>query len=115
MRKGFTLVELLIVITIIALLSAIAIPSYMKDKKDKEEAISDKEALVEARKPLEKLESNSVIATYMTSEQKLEFKIKEKERTDCHLHRLCEVDGYTVYSVYSCESGTKVIAIPKGK
>ena len=33
-RKGFTLVEIMIVVAIIALLAAIAIPSFMKSRSD---------------------------------------------------------------------------------
>ena len=117
MKKGFTLVELLIVISIIALLSAIAIPSFLKSKEESERqkkianefALEEKSILLAEISQKVELEKSDVVSGQLTKE-KLEMMEKSKlidgkikqleERRRYSPERLFYINGYDVYRAY---------------
>ena len=117
MKKGFTLVELLIVISIIALLSAIAIPSFLKSKEESERqkkianefALEEKSILLAEISQKAELEKSDVASGQLTKE-KLEMmeksklideKIKQLEQRRQYVpEKLFEIDGHCIYRSY---------------
>lgn len=117
MKRGFTVVELLIVIYIIALLSAIAIPSFLISKEESERkkkvanefALEEKSILLAEISQKVELEKSDVASGQLTKE-KLEMMEKSKlidgkikqleERRRYSPERLFYINGYEVYRAY---------------
>jgi len=121
MKKGFTLIELLVVIMIIGILAVALAPAFNKVFGKNENTTENKITIVpiDLEKPEKTpeqiaIEQEQAKQAYSAKMEKNKQMTLEKEKNDCHLTRLCEVDGYTIYSVYDMAGGgTKVIAIPK--
>lgn len=75
MGQGFTLIELMIVIAIIAILAAVAIPNFMA-ARDRAKIAAAKEAMSHLRKGLEIYIADSDASTYPTE---LDGKVNESD------------------------------------
>ena len=116
MKKGFALVEVMIIVCFVALLAAIAVPSFLKAKHDKEvlngTAVENAElekAIKEITEKSIELEKKEMTPEQIKADKELKRKTqlaidelrekfkKEQEVKEYEPERLFEMNGYVVY------------------
>lgn len=121
MKKGFTIVELLIAICILAVLGAIAIPSFLRSKESErqkkianEVALEEKSILLAEINQKVELEKPDRTSNQLTQEKVemmekyklIEEKIKQAEqRRQYAPEKLFEIDGHCIYRAYDERKG----------
>jgi prepilin-type N-terminal cleavage/methylation domain-containing protein len=93
MSKGFTLIEIMIVVVVIGMLLAIAIPSFVKAKHDSEQKAL-KEAALKENVPLEK---GAVVQQPVEVTPEDIEAIKQKKH---HLQEILSFDNIRIYQFY---------------
>lgn len=127
MKKGFTLVELMIIISIIAMLAAIAIPSFIKSREEtrrKRQAYIEMESKIaneiNSRVDLEKTDKTTEQITKENNERAEKIRLINEtlklanERAAYIPERLFEIDGVIVYRANDHQHGLFYFTVPKG-
>ena len=131
MKKGFTLVEIMVVIAIFAILAAAMVPAYEKITKRYKESAEEDEinniaitmtnivCLEKSEKTPEQIAADDR-ANKTISEMKEKIRIGreanrkamqlEEERKSYGVERAFEIDGYTIYRIHC---GSYYIVVPK--